>query len=169
MLCSGHGLQWLWPFLSGYAPRKTAVLDDICIVHPRDDLQIALRSSLQSQAQHQTLAQKPKLDSGSLLSGMKQSWVGKQETESMVDYTAAALHNAPGMDFLPMRAPGGLEAQQEIEVQLKRFEYKAELYGVKPRSADLIEAVFQPWYQDMLDMGNLQVCIYCSGRQQYFL
>ncbi len=64
-----------------------------------------------------------------------------------------------------MRAPGGREAQQEIEMQLKRFGYKAELYGVKHRSADLVETVFQPWYQDMLDMGSIQVrlhgdCLY---------
>jgi len=60
-----------------------------------------------------------------------------------------------------MRAPGGQEAQQEIETQFKRFGYKAELYGVKHRSADLVEAVFQPWYQDMLDMGSIQV--FCHG------
>ena len=58
-----------------------------------------------------------------------------------------------------MRASsGGQEAQQEVEMQFKHFGYKAELYGVKHRSADLVEAVFQSWYQDMLDMGSIQVC-----------
>lgn len=75
-------------------------------------------------------------------------------------YTAEALSNAPGVNYLPMRAPGGREAQQEIEMQLKRFGYKAEFYGVKHRSADLVETVFQPWYQDMLDMGSIQVCLH---------
>lgn len=161
MIHAGHGLQWLWPFLIGYAPRRTAVLDEVCIVHPRDDLQAALRSSLHLQSQIQSLALKPKPRWSSFLAQAKQSWTGSEKSPARAQYTAEALSAAPGVDYLPMRAPGGQEAQQEIEMQFKRFGYKAELYGVKHRSADLVEAVFQPWYQDMLDMGSIQV--FCHG------
>ncbi|DBB15097.1 TPA: hypothetical protein ACH3X3_004108 [Trebouxia sp. C0006] len=153
----GHGLQWLWPFLIGYAPRRIAVLDEVCIVHPRDDLQAALRSSLQLQSRKQSLALKPKPRWRSFLAQTKQSWTGSEKLPHRAQYSAEALSTAPGGDYLPMRAPGGREAQQEIEIQLKYFGYKAELYGVKHRSADLVETVFQPWYQDMLDMGSIQV------------
>jgi len=160
LIDAGHGLQWLWPFLIGYAPRRTAVLDEVCVVHPRDDLQAALRSSLHLQSQKQSLALKPKPGWSSLLAQAKLSWTGSEKSPARAQYTAEALSTAPGVDYLPMRAPGGQEAQQEIEMQFKQFGYKAELYGVKHRSADLVEAVFQPWYQDMLAMGSIQVCLH---------
>ncbi|KAA6420076.1 MAG: hypothetical protein FRX49_09925, partial [Trebouxia sp. A1-2] len=72
----GHGMQWLWPFLIGYAPRRTAVLDEVCVVHPRDDLQAALRSSLHLQSQQQSLALQPKPGWSSFLARAKQSWSG---------------------------------------------------------------------------------------------
>ncbi len=178
-LSAGHGLQWLWPFLLGYAPHKTAILDEVCITHPTDSFQGALKASLNTQLQQQTLALQPKSTLISLLALVKQSWKGiKAKPSDMPQFTAEALSQAPGMAFLPMRAPGGEEAKQEINMQLKRFQYKAELYGVKDRSADLIEAVFQPWYQELLDMGSIQVgcrpaaccvstrwaCVILSGR-----
>lgn len=46
VLSAGHGLQWLWPFMLAYEPGRTAILDDICIVHPRDELQQALEVAL---------------------------------------------------------------------------------------------------------------------------
>ncbi len=129
-------------------------------MHPRDDLQAALRSSLQLQSRKQSLALKPKPRWRSFLAQAKQSWTGSEKLPHRAQYSAEALSTAPGGDYLPMRAPGGREAQQEIEMQLKHFGYKAELYGVKHRSADLVETVFQPWYQDMLDMGSIQVCLH---------
>lgn len=156
-VCAGHGLQWLWPFLIGYSPHKTAVLDEVCIVYPRDDLQKALKSTLYLQLQHQSLAVGHELGLTSALTQLKQSWTGKKQLPPMPEYTPEVLSEAPGIDFLPLRYPGGQQAKQEIEMQLKQYAYKSELYGVKDRSADLVEAVFQPWYQEMLDMGNIQV------------
>lgn len=47
---AGHGLQWLWPFMLAYEPGKTAILDDICIVHPLDELQQSLQTALRELA-----------------------------------------------------------------------------------------------------------------------
>lgn len=46
LVCSvGHGLQWLWPYIIAYEPGRTAVLDDVCVVLPRDELQQAPKGS----------------------------------------------------------------------------------------------------------------------------
>ncbi|KAL3132101.1 hypothetical protein ABBQ32_008710 [Trebouxia sp. C0010 RCD-2024] len=36
---SGYGLDWIWPFLLKYADNKIAVIDEVCIIHPRQSLQ----------------------------------------------------------------------------------------------------------------------------------
>lgn len=59
--------------------------------------------------------------------------------------------------FEPMRAPGYQLAEDEILAQLSKFDYNPRSYGIKWRSAGLVEYVFQPWYQDLLDMGSIQV------------
>lgn len=59
--------------------------------------------------------------------------------------------------FQPMRAPGHQLSEDEIHAQLSKFGYKPELYGIKWRSSGLVEYVFQPWYQELLDMGSIQV------------
>ena len=56
-----------------------------------------------------------------------------------------------------MRAPGYQQAEDEILAQLFKFDYNPRSYGIKWRSAALVEYVFQPWYQDLLDMGSIQV------------
>ena len=35
----GHGLDWVWPFLLGYPQEKIAIINDICVVHPKKELQ----------------------------------------------------------------------------------------------------------------------------------
>lgn len=59
--------------------------------------------------------------------------------------------------FQPMRAPGHQLSEDEISSQLSRFGYQPELYGIRWRSAELVKYVFQSWYQELLDMGNIQV------------
>lgn len=59
-----------------------------------------------------------------------------------------------------MRAPGHQPSEDEIQAQLNKFGYKPELYGIAWRSSALVEYVFQPWYQELLNMGNIQVCTY---------
>lgn len=155
---AGHGLQWLWPFLLGYAPRKTAILDEICIVHPHDHLQYLLQLDLKARLHHHNQRQQP-LSTASLLESLfKWLYPASAEQLPVSDFPAEVLTAAPGREFLHVGAPGGKQALQEAEQLLKRYNYKAELFGVKDRSADLVEAVLQPWYQDLLDMGNIQVC-----------
>ena len=36
---AGHGLDWVWPFLLGYPQEKIAIINDICVVHPKKELQ----------------------------------------------------------------------------------------------------------------------------------
>ncbi|KAL3156458.1 hypothetical protein ABBQ38_000763 [Trebouxia sp. C0009 RCD-2024] len=36
---SGYGLDWIWPFLLKYADNKIAVIDEVCVIHPRQSLQ----------------------------------------------------------------------------------------------------------------------------------
>lgn len=39
LVCSWHGLQWLWPYTIAYEPNTIAILDIICVVQPDDNLQ----------------------------------------------------------------------------------------------------------------------------------
>ena len=36
---TGHGLDWLWPWLAGYPRDKVAILDDMCVLQPTQLLQ----------------------------------------------------------------------------------------------------------------------------------
>ncbi|KAL3132160.1 hypothetical protein ABBQ32_008768 [Trebouxia sp. C0010 RCD-2024] len=36
---SGYGLDWIWPFLLKYSDNKIAVIDEVCVIHPRQSLQ----------------------------------------------------------------------------------------------------------------------------------
>ena len=72
------------------------------------------------------------------------------------------LTTAPEVNFSPLGAPGEDAASSETSMQLKRFKYKPELYGVEARSEQSVEAVFEPWYKEMLDMGNIRVCTHGS-------
>ena len=64
--------------------------------------------------------------------------------------------------FQPMRAPGNQLAEEEISWQLSKFSYQPEVYGIRWRSADLVRYVFQPWYQDLLDMADIQVSCFVT-------
>lgn len=33
----GWGLDWLWPALLSYPPDKVAVIDEVCVYHPKTD------------------------------------------------------------------------------------------------------------------------------------
>ena len=154
---AGHGLQWLWPFLLGYAPHKTAILDEICIVHPHDHLQYLLQLDLNALLQHHNQRQQP-LPTASLLDSLFKRFYPANAKQLPASSFPAEVLTAAGREFLHAGASGQKEALQEAKQLLKQYDYKAELFGVKDRSADLLEAVFQPWYQDLLDMGNIQVC-----------
>ncbi|KAL0046279.1 hypothetical protein WJX82_007868 [Trebouxia sp. C0006] len=43
---SGHGLDWVWPFLLGYPQDKIAVIDDVCVIHPKKTLQREGKTSM---------------------------------------------------------------------------------------------------------------------------
>ena len=156
---AGHGLQWLWPFLLGYAPRKTAILDEVCIVHPHDHLQYLLKLDLNARLQQYHQSQQQPLSNFSLLFSLS-NWFWSAATKQLpvTDFSVEELTAAPGREFEHTGAPGKKEALQEAEQLLKRYRYKAELFGMKDRSAESVKAVFQPWYQNLLDMGNIQVC-----------
>lgn len=36
---TGHGLDWVWPFILGYPQDKIAIINDICVIHPKKELQ----------------------------------------------------------------------------------------------------------------------------------
>jgi len=36
---AGHGLDWVWPFILGYPQEKIAIINDICVIHPKKELQ----------------------------------------------------------------------------------------------------------------------------------
>ncbi|KAL3156378.1 hypothetical protein ABBQ38_000692 [Trebouxia sp. C0009 RCD-2024] len=36
---TGHGLDWVWPFVMGYPQEKIAIINDVCVVHPKKELQ----------------------------------------------------------------------------------------------------------------------------------
>ena len=142
---AGHGLQWLWPFLLGFHHHKTAVLDSVCIVHPTDELQNSVQVAL-----HNPAPVKPHQPSRPWFP----RWHWHRALEPLPDFQHqdwASLH------FQPLRAPGDQAMDEEIAALLGKFGYKPELYGVKPRTAEMLEYVFQPWYQELLDMGSLQV------------
>ena len=43
---AGHGLDWVWPFLLGYPQDKIAVIDDVCVIHPKKMLQREGKTSM---------------------------------------------------------------------------------------------------------------------------
>lgn len=45
---AGWGLDWVWPFLLGFPPDKVAFLDDVCVVHPKKELQDPWKVSMYS-------------------------------------------------------------------------------------------------------------------------
>ena len=167
-LHAGHGLQWLWPFLIGYRPRKMAILDEVCVVHPQDHLQYLLKLDLQSRMHLQTLAQKQKPTPSKFRLRMRLSQPTTSQKRLKSDIPVQALTGAPGRNFLHTDAPSAESAQKEAGLLLKQYSYRAELYGVKDRSGEVLEAVFQPWYQTLLDMGSIQVrlhvCLLCTCR-----
>ena len=157
---SGHGLQWLWPFLLGYAPRKTAILDEVCFVHPHDHMQYLLKLDLQARMQRQTQIQKAKPAARSLRLRVRLSRSTTARQQLTSETPVEALMTAPGRDFLHVDAPGPALARIEAGLLLKQYSYKAELYGVQDRSLETVEVVFQPWYQSLLDMGSIQVWLH---------
>lgn len=36
---TGHGLDWVWPFILGYPQEKIAIINDVCVIHPKKELQ----------------------------------------------------------------------------------------------------------------------------------
>lgn len=48
---AGWGLDWLWPFLLGYPSQQVAFIDDICVIHPRKELQDPRKVSMYSRMQ----------------------------------------------------------------------------------------------------------------------
>lgn len=36
---AGHGLDWVWPFILGYPQEKIAIINDVCVIHPKKELQ----------------------------------------------------------------------------------------------------------------------------------
>lgn len=155
---AGHGLQWLWPFLLGYASRKTAILDDVCVLHPHNHMQYLLKLDVEARMRRITQAQKPKPGARSFRLTLRLSKsIAVQQRQLSSDIPMEALLAAPGKDFWHIDAPGPALARQEARQLLKQYSYKAELYGVKDRSLETVETVFQPWYQTLLDMGSIQV------------
>lgn len=39
LINAGYGLDWIWPFLLGYPQERIAVIDEVCVIHPRKVLQ----------------------------------------------------------------------------------------------------------------------------------
>lgn len=142
---AGHGLQWLWPFLLGFDHHRTAVLDSVCIVHPKDELQNSLQTALRKPG-----PLKPHQPSWPWFP----RWQWHRAPDAQQDFQGQDWDT---LHFQPLRAPGGQLVEDETEAQLSKFGYKPELYGVKRKTAEMLEYVFQPWYQELLDMGNLQV------------
>ena len=160
MPSAGHGLQWIWPFLLGYAPRTIAVFDEVCVVHARDELQQALKSSLTAQLQPLSSASRGKIGKQSKQMLQRSIHQGPAPASDM----QAALIHTPGLDYMPFDRVAKSAAHNESSALLRRYDYRAELYGVKDQSASVEEYVFHPWYQELLDMGNLQVRTCCCGQ-----
>lgn len=154
---AGHGLQWLWPFLLGYASRKTAILDEVCVLHPHNHMQYLLKLDVEAHMQRITRAQKPKPGAKSVRLTLRLSKSMATHQQLTSDIPVEALLAAPGKDFWHVDAPGPALARKEARQLLKQYSYKAELYGVKDHSLETVETVFQPWYQTLLDMGSIQV------------
>lgn len=36
---SGHGLDWVWPFSLAYPQEEIAIINDVCVIHPKRELQ----------------------------------------------------------------------------------------------------------------------------------
>ena len=120
-------------------------------------MQSLLKLDIASRLQRHAVAQKPKSTFSSLAPRFAWPWSAAVRQLPDADTPAEALAAAPGRDFEHVGAPGTQAALLEAKQLLKRYNYKAELYGVKDRSADWLEAVLQPWYQTLLDMGSIQV------------
>ncbi|KAL3156462.1 hypothetical protein ABBQ38_000767 [Trebouxia sp. C0009 RCD-2024] len=43
---SGHGLDWIWPYLLGYPQDRIAIIDEICVIHPHQSLQRQGKTSM---------------------------------------------------------------------------------------------------------------------------
>ena len=39
MIATGHGLDWVWPFSLAYPQEQIAIINDICVIHPKKELQ----------------------------------------------------------------------------------------------------------------------------------
>lgn len=47
--------------------------------------------------------------------------------------------------------------QEETHAHLSTYGYEPELYGVRPCSSSTVDYVLQPWYQQLLKVGEIQV------------
>ena len=122
------------------------------MVHPRNDLQNALKASLTSQLQPE-LSKKGKR----FKSFLRKPQASTQGMIAPVPEGATPASLMPGLEFTPLQPMSNDAAYNETNMQLKRADYRAELYGVKDQTASVVKFVFQPWYLELLDMGNLQV------------
>ena len=39
VVSTGHGLDWVWPFSLAYPQEQIAIINDICVIHPKKELQ----------------------------------------------------------------------------------------------------------------------------------
>ena len=127
------------------------------MVHPHNHMQHLLKVDLHARMQRQAQVQKPKPAARSLRLRLRVSRSTTAQQQLSSELPVEALMAAPGRDFLHVDAPGLVLARVEASLLLKQYSYKAELYGVQDRSMETVEAVCQPWYQTLLDMGSIQV------------
>ena len=120
-------------------------------------MQYLLKLDLQSHIKLHPLTEQPKPGAKTLRLRVRLSRSATAQQRLDLDAHVEALKTAPGMDFLHVDAPGAAPARKETAQLLKQYSYKAELYGLQDRSAEVEAAVFQPWYQALLDMGSIQV------------
>ena len=120
--------------------------------------------------QPQTQVEKPKLAARSLRLRLRLSRSTTAQQQLSSEIPVEALMAAPGRDFLHVDAPGPALARLEAKLLLKQYSYKAELYGMQDRSLETVEAVSQPWYQTLLDMGSIKVWLqaYLLGESLLF-
>lgn len=127
----------------------------------RDDFQQALQSALATAS-----TKKEPLLSKLRARFSQASKVGKQQALAPMPATVPEGSHIPGLHYTPLERLESSKpksaARNETKMQSKRVDYRPALYGVRDQAADTLEYVFQPWYQELLEMGNLRVCLLVS-------
>ena len=46
MTDAGYGLDWVWPLLMGFPQDRVAIIDEVCVIHPRKESQPIGKASM---------------------------------------------------------------------------------------------------------------------------